>query len=199
MANGIHGIVDNFTRWLASVTGRTEDGRIRCLLAHLLNDEMGDGDYAHAHHHLFARIVEGLETWKLPDAPEALFAPGRWMRERLAEAYGNPDPSFGLGVTIAMEVFGDQANLAVMQQLKRGDALTTSPLKWLTVHQGQESEHADGTLALARLLPAEGPALEAAWRGARRVQTLFDQFFNAMYRVCYVEFPERSRTEPGPR
>jgi DMATS type aromatic prenyltransferase len=91
LVNSREGIVRNFTRRLANVVARVDDVRIRSILAHQLNDELGNGDASRAHALLFDNLVAGLDPLKPAVIPDDVLAPGRELSRRLEDLYVNRD------------------------------------------------------------------------------------------------------------
>jgi hypothetical protein len=63
-ANFQEGIVDHFTRRLALIVAHTDSEYIRCILAHQLNEELGNGDVSKIHRKIFDRLKFALDAYK---------------------------------------------------------------------------------------------------------------------------------------
>ncbi|XXF76120.1 iron-containing redox enzyme family protein [Myxococcaceae bacterium GXIMD 01537] len=184
LANFRQGITQDFPRRLATLTANVTDERLRCTLAKQLNDEMGDGDYTRAHRGLFDKMLSVLAPWAPQNLPEAL-APGRALGEALEHCYVKADSYEGVGASLVVEVYGKQVDGFIADEFRRQTQIPPSALEWLHLHEHLEVEHADEALDMARLLPTEGPELEAAWRGARAISTASRAFFDTLYRLSY--------------
>lgn len=179
LSNGREGIIKDFSRWLAGVTARTTDERLRSMLAKQLNDELGNGDFTKTHRVLFDQLLAGLEPWRPATVTPEMMAPGREFNRRLEAVYSDPREYVGIGAAMAIEVLGKQIDSRIADELRREQKLTPTAMTWLTLHEELEIDHANESMDMAHLVP---PAqLEAAWRGAEGVATAFWDFFDAMY------------------
>ena len=186
MANARVAITRPFARRLASVVARTSSDEVRSILAKQLDDELGHGDYARAHKHLFEHLVAGLDPWR-PSGPEGPWlAPGRALHDDLEAIYESPAEWHGVGASLVIEVFGKQVDLCVGRQVRRQKLVDAESLTWLTLHEELEVTHVEEAMALARLVPEDASALEDAWRGAERIAAVSWRFFDAMYGVLFV-------------
>lgn len=183
MANAQIGIVRDFSRRLAQVVARVTDDRVRSILAHQLNDELGGGNYDRAHSQLFAKLVMGLERWKPAVVDDALFEPGAGLSDALEAIYTSPDPWEGVGATMVIEIFGKQVDQFLGDEFRRQMEVDPKSLEWLTMHEELEVGHSAESMDLAHLAPAS--ALPSVWRGAARVARAGTEFFDAMYRVAF--------------
>jgi hypothetical protein len=182
LANFHISISKNFAQRLASIAGRVEDGRIRCILAEQLNDEMGNGKFERAHINLFASMMSTLNPWA-PEKSEALLAPGRTLDVKLAEIYGAPDLNVALGAVMAGEVFGKQMDQRLADEFRRQSDVDLKSLEWLTLHEELEAHHADSSTVLADLLPTA--AVESVWSGAHALAQAGSGFLDDLYTLCY--------------
>jgi pyrroloquinoline quinone (PQQ) biosynthesis protein C len=184
-ANIRSGLSQHFPRRLAQVVARVTDERIRSLLAKQLSEELGDGDYGRAHLILFDRLLGGLDRHR-PAAIDALdLEPGRVLEQRLEVPYADAEGLVGVGAAMVIEIFGKQVDCFVADQFRRTGEVPDEVLTWLHLHENLELEHADESLALARLVPATAAAHAAVWRGARAVAEAGWEFFDGMYRACW--------------
>jgi len=182
-ANAQIGIVDGFARRLAHATARTNDDRLRSLLAHQLHDELGEGHFERAHSKLFAKMMEGLSRWRPQQVSEATLAPGVATNQALDAAYFVDDPYQGIGASIVAEVFGKQIDAFVGDQFRRQSLVDKASLAWLDLHETLEIGHAEEAMQMARMLPAE--STELVWRGAENVWLAANTFYNRLYRVVF--------------
>jgi DMATS type aromatic prenyltransferase len=183
MANAQIGIVADFSRRLAQVVARVTDDRVRSILAHQLNDELGGGNYDRAHSQLFSKLVMGLDRWKPATIDDALFAPGAGLSDALEAVYTSTDPWEGVGATMVIEIFGKQVDQFLGDEFRRQMEVDPKSLEWLTMHEELEVGHSAESMDLAHLAPAS--ALPSVWRGAARVAKAGTEFFDAMYRVAF--------------
>jgi pyrroloquinoline quinone (PQQ) biosynthesis protein C len=167
MANLQCSISDAFVRWLASVIERVDDRRIASLLAKQLNDELGNGDYRQIHSLLLERFVEGLAPWRPDNAGDDLLRAGRDLLAAMGRVFSASDPFEGVGALMTSEIFAKKMDKCVGDALRRENALSRETLTWLDLHEHLEVDHAEDSRALSALVPAGGPQLTAAWRGAR--------------------------------
>jgi DMATS type aromatic prenyltransferase len=184
MVNFRAGITQDFPRRLAMLTARAPDDHLRCILAKQLNDEMGNGDFSRAHRGLFERMIGVLRPW-LPADLVAATAPGRKLGETLEHCYVRADPYEGIGASLVVEVYGKQVDSHIADEFRRQSQIPPSELEWLHLHETLEVEHADESLDMARLVPEDPAAREAAWRGARAVASASRVFFDALYAECF--------------
>jgi len=183
LANFQISISRHFARHLATVAGRVDDERIRCILAGQLHDELGRGKFEAAHINLFAKMMGHLEPWGPADNDDRWLAPGHRIVPALAAVYGDPDVNEALGAIIVGEVVAKQLDLFLAEEFQRQTEINPADLEWLTLHAELEVEHADSSVELARLIVPPGRA--AALRGARRLYGLGWTFLDDIFRLCY--------------
>jgi len=183
LANFQISISRNFARHLAQITARVEDDRVRSILAHQLDDELGNGDPTRAHVGLFAAMMERLSAWKPASVGERLLQPGRMFEQNLRAVYDASDAWEAVGAVMVGEVFGKQIDLFLGQQFRRQREIDTEQLTWLTLHEQLEVEHAEDSSELAALVP--NSALPALWRGAQRAGWAGRTFLDDLYLACY--------------
>lgn len=184
IANAELGIVRDFSRRLAQVTARVTDDRIRSILAHQLNDELGHGQFDRAHSQLFQALLRGLTPFRPANVDEhAVLAPGRVLTVALEEIYATHDPYEGVGAAIVIEIFGKQVDTTVGDEFRRQHQVDPKSLEWLNLHEELEQDHANESLLLAHLVPAA--QLPSVWRGAERTWIAADAFFHGMYGVAF--------------
>ncbi len=185
LVNVREGIVKHFSRRLAHVVAGADDVRIRSILAKQLNDELGDGDASRAHYLLFDHLIDGLEPFRPAVVPDDLLGPGRAWSRRLEELYLKGSNHEGIGAAIVIEIVGKQADCFMGDEFRRQSAVSAESLEWMNLHEVLEQEHSNESMEIAHLVPHEGQALEAVWRGARECGASCWAFLDAMYRVCY--------------
>jgi DMATS type aromatic prenyltransferase len=185
MVNAEIAPIRDFARNLAQVVARVDDNRVRSILAHQLNDELGHGKFEErAHSQLFKKMVAALERFRPPGVDvEALTAPGRKLAAALHDIYFTPDGWHGVGATMVIEIFGKQVDITVGDQFRRQKEVDPKSLEWLNLHEELELDHASESFDLAALVPPE--ALPSVWRGAERVWLAADAFFHEVYEVCW--------------
>ncbi|HEY2407634.1 MAG TPA: tryptophan dimethylallyltransferase family protein [Polyangiaceae bacterium] len=183
MKNAQIGIINGFSRRLSQVVAKVDDDRVRSILAHQLNDELGNGKFESAHSQLFAKLVAGLDRWQAPTQDDALLAPGRALSARLEDIYFTPDAFEGVGATMVIEIFGRQVDMFFGDEFRRQKEVDPKSLEWLNMHEELEVSHSAESLDLAHLVPAK--TLPSVWRGALRVNVASTAFFDAMYGVCF--------------
>jgi hypothetical protein len=175
---------ESFADWLLSLISVVDDPRIRSIVVKQLSDELGDGDYTRMHTTLFAHFIAGIEPWRPGTLPEGWSAPGAALGEGMTRYMMSPEPYCRVGAVMASEIYAKKFDICLGREIDRQDELSASALEWLRAHLTLEVGHADGSLVLARLLPSEGPALEAALRGAEGIWSVFWTFLDDMHRVC---------------
>jgi DMATS type aromatic prenyltransferase len=185
LANNWVGIGDAFPTWLASLIARLDRDDMRSILAKQLDDELGRGDPKQAHRVLFRRMLADLDRFAPKGDRDALLAPGRRLAERLAEHYLKRPPLESVGGTLIMEVFGKQVDQAIGTLLRRQSELDVSKLTWLVLHEELEEDHADESVLLARMTPADAASEAAVHRGAEDLATLGFQYLDDIYGVIF--------------
>ncbi|MDI3288663.1 iron-containing redox enzyme family protein [Polyangium sp. 15x6] len=185
MANFWEGVVHDFPARLAHVVAKVSDDRARCLLAKQLNDELGEGDFQRAHRGLFRTLLDGLAPYRLALDDTLLLAPGRELHARLNEPLYSTDEYESIGALMLIEIYGKQVDVRLGSEFRRQHELPREVLTWLHLHEELEVDHAEDSLCLARLVPAREAHLAAAWAGAEAVARASEQYFDALYRLCY--------------
>jgi pyrroloquinoline quinone (PQQ) biosynthesis protein C len=176
-------ISKHFARRLAGIAGRVEDERIRCILAEQLNDEMGRGQFEHAHVNLFSAMMEKLEPWAPQVVDERVLGPGLRLDPVLARIYEADDVFVSLGAVMAGEVFGKQMDQFIGDQFRRQSQVDIKSLEWLVLHEELEVAHADESSEVAKLVP--GASLAACWQGACQLSAAGWAFLDELYVLCY--------------
>jgi DMATS type aromatic prenyltransferase len=185
LANNWVGIGESFPTWLASLIARVDRDDMRSVLAKQLNDELGDGDPKKAHRVLFRRMLADLEPHAPPGPRDHLLAPGRRLAMRLADHYLARSPLEAVGGTLIMEVFGKQVDQAIGTLLRRRTDLDVGKLTWLVLHEELEEEHADESVVLARMTPADVRSEAEVCHGAEDLATLGFQYLDEIYGVIF--------------
>ncbi len=185
-ANGREGIVADFTRRLASVVGRVDSEHIRCILTKQLNEELGNGNIAHVHRKLFDRLILALEPHKPELITAAMLAPGAELSQCLESLYADENPYIGVGAAIVMEVRGKQIDEVMGKEFVTRTQLDRSALLWLHLHEELEVGHADEAQELARIVGNIDENADPTQQGAERTAKGLWDFFNGMYRICYL-------------
>lgn len=186
--NAYEGTSRHFIRWLAMVTARVEDDRMRCLLARQLHQELGEGDFTRAHCVLMNGFLRSIDILQPADVAEWHLEPGRRLGERLACHYLAEDGYEGAAALMAGEICAQQL-IEVVACLIAAQPHVLAPdmLDWLSLHDELESDHADESLLLARLVPDEETALAAVQRGGMGLYQALWNFLDEMYQLCFVE------------
>ncbi|HEY9851930.1 MAG TPA: tryptophan dimethylallyltransferase family protein [Leptolyngbyaceae cyanobacterium] len=180
--NTYEGTSKYFVRWLAMVTARVEDDRIRTLLARQLNEELGNGDIDQAHSFLMISFLEALDTLRPPDFDESRLDSGRLLGVKLAKHYMSEDGLEGLGALMEGEICASQMISAVGQLLKTQPyQLDRNKMRWLTQHNEVEGDHAEESIILARLVPDTPSNIESIYRGVMGVHTALWRSLDELY------------------
>jgi pyrroloquinoline quinone (PQQ) biosynthesis protein C len=186
MANLRAGISRDFVGWLATAIAHVQDRRIGSLIAKQLDDELGHGDFAEIHSTLLDRFVEALSRWRWRALTEpALLAPGKKMGLEMGALFNDAqEPYEAVGALIVGEIFAEKMDRCVGDEVRRQTALSNDEIRWLTVHEVLETEHAGDSEALAALIPESGSALAATWRGARSQWSLLWSFLDEVHSLA---------------
>jgi DMATS type aromatic prenyltransferase len=177
--------VTHFTPRLASIIARIDDERIRCILAHQLNDEMGNGDVDRIHSKLFEHFLTTIEPWRMEHFTDEMLILGKEFSKCLEDIYLDPNPYVGMGGTIVMEIYGKQFDLWLGQELRNAD-VDLSKLTWLTLHEKMEIEHANESLLLAQFIDDSSYGVVATREGMNRACVTSWNFLNGLYKTCYT-------------
>jgi pyrroloquinoline quinone (PQQ) biosynthesis protein C len=184
VANLQAGISRDFIRWLATTIDRVDDRRIASLLAKQLNDELGNGAFNQIHSRLLEQFVSGLDPWRPKAMAESrLLAPGRRLAEGGSTPFSAPDAYEAVGALIVGEIFAKKMDRCLGDEIRRQGDLSAHTLTWLTLHEVLEVDHADDSRELAELVPNEGSALHATWRGATAQWQALWQFLDEVHEV----------------
>ncbi len=191
-ANFWEAIVHDFPARLAHVVARIDDDRIRCILAKQLNDELGEGDFSKAHKPMFRRLLSALEPYRLTGDTGRLLEPGIALSRALNVHIFSNNVYQAVGALMLIEIYGKQVDVRLGAEFRRQHQLDSEDLTWLHLHETLEVDHADDSLALARMLPLPGDGsdsdakLEAVWAGVDGVAQASFAYFNALYATCYA-------------
>jgi DMATS type aromatic prenyltransferase len=183
------GVVTDFTRRLASIVGRIDDERIRCILTKQLNDELGNGDINRIHRKLFDRLMNAIEPWRMPSFTEKMLTPGREFSQRLEEIYSETNPYVGVGAAMVMEIHGKQFDLCLGNEFRK-TTVDRDEISWLTLHEELEIDHADESLVLANFVGDSAARVSDASKGARKTYLASWSFLDALYELCFVNCSE---------
>jgi DMATS type aromatic prenyltransferase len=180
------GVVTDFTRRLASIVGRIDDERIRCVLAKQLNDELGNGDINRIHRKLFDRLMMAIEPWKVESFTEQMLIPGKEFSQRLEEIYADPNPYVAVGAAMVMEIHGKQFDICLGNEFRK-TTVDRAEITWLTLHEELEIAHADESIVLARFVGDSAAGVSGARQGAEQTYLASVSFLDALYRICFCE------------
>jgi pyrroloquinoline quinone (PQQ) biosynthesis protein C len=183
LANFQTSVSKNFARHLARITARVKDDRVRSILAHQLDDELGNGDPQRAHVRLFQTMMEQLAAFRPVQVHDAMWQPGRNFDLNLRACYEAEDAWEAVGAVMVGEVFGKQIDLFLGAQLRRQSAIDADSLEWLVLHERLEVEHAQDSAELAGLITSD--YLPAVWRGAQRAGAAGRAFLDDLHTACY--------------
>jgi DMATS type aromatic prenyltransferase len=174
----------NFTRRLANILARIEDDRIRCILAKQLNDELGNGNIERIHCKLFDRLMATVEPWQMEPFTEKLLIPGTEFSNNFEEIYLDSNPYVGVGAMIVSEIYAKQFDICLGNELRRTN-VDRAGIKWVTIHEELEVEHADESFLLASFVTDSEESIVAAKRGIEKTCLTAWTFLNQLYRICY--------------
>jgi pyrroloquinoline quinone (PQQ) biosynthesis protein C len=185
----IHEGARDFVMWLADLTARIGDNRIRSVLAKQLNDELGDGDFTRIHAVLFDQLLAGIECWRPPQFVDEMIQPGRNLGLGLTAQFLSPDPYQGVGAAMVTEIYAKKFDLCVGSEMRRQNDIKPEALTWLNVHEQLELEHAADSHNLALLIPDQGSAPKAVQHGAEATWHIFWVFLDDLHRLCFEAPP----------
>jgi hypothetical protein len=180
--SNVHVAAGPFVLWLAELTARVDDYRIRSVLAKQLNDEMGNGDFARVHTVLFQQLLFRLRSWSPSKVTESMLQPGRATRSGLAAHFGADNVSHAIGAAMVSEIFAKKFDRCLWDEINRQRNVDPKLLEWLTLHVELEVNHAGDSLTLARLVPPS--ETEAARRGAEETWQTCWRFLDDLESVC---------------
>jgi DMATS type aromatic prenyltransferase len=184
-ANGRTGIVEHFTRRLASVVGRIDCEYIRCILTKQLNEELGNGDISKVHRQLFNTLISALEPYKPQIFSDRMLVPGSILSQELEKLYTDSNPYIGVGAAIVMEICGKQIDEVMGREFLTRTNIDRSSLSWLHLHEELEIGHADEAQELARSIERMNGDVDATKQGAEQTALALSKFFEGMYRICF--------------
>jgi pyrroloquinoline quinone (PQQ) biosynthesis protein C len=177
-------IVPDVTRRLANIISRIDDDRIRCILAHQLNDELGNGNINHIHRPLFKQMMTVIDPWRVESFSEDMVMPGKEMSARLEEIFLDSNPYMGVGASIMMEICANQFYLWLGKELRK-TTVDISAIPWATLHEELDVVHAEESLILARLVDESAEGVIAARQAIEKFSIVTWGFFNELYRLCF--------------
>jgi hypothetical protein len=169
VANMNAGISPNFVRWLALSIARMKDDRISSLVAKQLDDELGNGKAEKIHRVLLERFVAGLEPWSPRKSEARELRAGHRLAALAGEVFDTGAPYEAIGGLIVAEIFAKKMDHCLGSEIRRQSLVPREALVWLDIHEVLEENHAADSYELALLVPDGGPALAAAWQGARKL------------------------------
>jgi pyrroloquinoline quinone (PQQ) biosynthesis protein C len=189
VANMNAGISPNFVRWLGLTIARLPDFRVASLIAKQLDDELGNGDFQSIHSVLLERFVAGLAHWR-PERPgQNLLHAGERLGQRASAVFESLQPYEAVGGLIVAEIFAKKMDRCLGDEIRRQDLVAPEALRWLEIHEVLEVDHAEDSASLAALVPDQGDALAATWRGARE---LWDAMWGFLDDVAELAFEPRA-------
>ncbi len=142
-----YGFVKNFPRILATLLANTPDEEAADELCVILASELGNGNPALRHEHMYHRFlrsigIEPRDALEIGIEPETeAFVSG------MVELYGHKDYGVALGASFGLE------NMAItmwdhlipgLKKLKERDEVKEMDLTYFTFHRALEQEHEDG-------------------------------------------------------
>jgi DMATS type aromatic prenyltransferase len=178
-------VVPHFTRWLANIIARLEDERIRSILAKQLNEELGNGNVDHTHRKLFELLMIGIDDWRIESFTDEMLIPGKKFSTQLEAIYLDSNPYVGAGAVTLMEIHAKQFDLCVGEQFRK-TKVNMSVIKWLTLHEELEIDHADESLDIARFIADSEEGVLAARRSVGETRTASWKFLDGVYSLCYL-------------
>jgi pyrroloquinoline quinone (PQQ) biosynthesis protein C len=184
-ANFQEGIVDHFTRRLALVVAHIDSEYIRCILAHQLNEELGNGDVSKIHRKIFDRLKFALDAYKPEVITTEMLIPAYTLSQRLEEIYTDTNPYIGVGAAIMMELVGEQRDKIVTKELVR-TTFDDSVKSWFYLHGQIEADHVDEVMTLACQLDSADGDKDAVLQGLNITYDALWGLCNGMYRVCFT-------------
>jgi pyrroloquinoline quinone (PQQ) biosynthesis protein C len=177
MANIQEGVSRNFTRWLAETVARVEDRRVASIIAHQLNDELGNGDFSQIHSRLLDRFVTALAPYR----PErGSLAPGIALGRRMNQIFDADDPYEGVGALMISEIYAQKLDHCIGDEVRRQSELDEDSLTWLVLHEQLEDDHAGESRVLARVLADNPPTVPGAIRGGQHAWQVLWTFLDEM-------------------
>jgi pyrroloquinoline quinone (PQQ) biosynthesis protein C len=187
-ANIHEAVVPHFTRWLANIIARLDDERIRSILVKQLNEELGNGNTDRTHRRLFEQLMSGIEDWRVTSFTTDMLIPGKEFSNQLEKIYLDSNPYVGVGAVTLMEIHAKQFDLCVGEQFRKTD-VNMSVIKWLTLHEELEVDHADESLDIARFIADSEEGVIVARRSVEITRTASWKFLDSVYRLCYYASP----------
>jgi len=184
--NAKEAISNNFVRWLATLIARVDDNRLRSIMAKQLYHELGEGDITQIHNNMLQNLITALEVWRPENFTEDWLEPGRKMGKRVEQLFVSVEPAYvGIGALMVGEICAEQVQLCLGKAIRRQNIIEPSALKWITLHEELEADHADDSLILAGLVPNTNQALQALCQGGdamyNAVTTLLDELYQIVY------------------
>jgi DMATS type aromatic prenyltransferase len=185
LLTNFRGAATHFSRRLANIIARIDDQRICSTLVKQLNDELGNGDIDAIHIKLFERLMSAIDSWKIASCSENMFVPGQEFSQKLEELYLVSDPYIGLGAAILLEIYGEQFDPWLGNELRR-TKINPSDMIWVTLHEELEVDHADESIVMIRFIAESKENEEKAKKGIEKAFIASRQLLDSLYRLCYV-------------
>jgi DMATS type aromatic prenyltransferase len=184
VANLDQGVALHFTRWLAQIVAACPELSVRSILAHQLDDELGNGDPSKVHRLMFERFLGSLAPNALPGDSRVLLAPGNGFREACEALFDGREPWQAVGALMVIEILARQFDAALADEIRRcGSFIDQDAAGWAFLHEQLEKEHAQDSHELADYIPNAPFVREELARGAHRVREAGMKFVDGMHRV----------------
>lgn len=184
--NAKEAISHNFVRWLATLIARVDDNRLRSIMTKQLHHELGEGDITQIHNNMLKNLITALEPWQPANFTEDWLEPGRKMGKDVEQLFVSVEPAYvGIGALMVGEICAEQIQLCLGNAIRRQNVIEPSALKWITLHEDLEADHADDSLILAGLVPNTNEALKALWQGGDAMYNAFTTLLDELYRIVY--------------
>ncbi|MGB3208496.1 MAG: iron-containing redox enzyme family protein [Crinalium sp.] len=182
--NAKEAISHNFVRWLAMLIARVDDNRLRSIMAKQLHHELGEGDITQIHNNLLKDLITALEPWRPANFIEEWLEPGRKMGKCVKQLFVSVEPAYvGIGALMVGEICAEQLQLCLGKAIRRQNVIEPSALKWITLHEELEADHADDSLILSGLVPNNNEALTALWQGGNAMYNSITTLLDDLYQI----------------
>ncbi len=188
LANFQGSISKTFSQRLALIASRIDDPETRFIVTDLLYDEMGSGNYGHAHVNLFSNMMKIMEPYRPAVVDEWTMSAATRFNRSMDETYGSPDINVALGAIVSGEIFGKQFDQFLGDEIRRQSEVDPKLFVWVTLHEQLEVTHAGEGADIARLVPPEH--LDSMARGAYGLSLGAWGFLTDVYEICYGERPQ---------
>ncbi len=188
LANFQGSISKTFSQRLALIASRVDDPETRFIVTDLLYDEMGSGNYGHAHVNLFSNMMKIMEPYRPAVVDEWTMSPATRFNRSMDETYGSADINVALGAIVSGEIFGKQFDQFLGDEIRRQNDVDPKLFVWVTLHEQLEVMHAGEGADIARLVPPQH--LDSMARGAYGLSLGAWGFLTDVYEICYSERPQ---------